>query len=122
MGGRARYVGIRNNTFSNNYINPQIGNFTGGTLELEVCSDQAQITNNTMIGPTISPSAGFTTSGLELYARNVYVNGNTIGDYPGDAIATLSTLNATVTGNHLFNNDNLLQVGDINAATRAGGS
>jgi hypothetical protein len=43
IGGKARYVGIRGNTFTNNYINPQVGNGGGGSLELEQCADQVQI-------------------------------------------------------------------------------
>lgn len=100
-GGAMRRIGLRNNTFTNNYINPQVGNVTGGTVELTGCTDQAQITGNTFTGPASYPF----TDALEIYGRNMSIAQNNISGYGQEGIGAHSLYNTTIQNNNLQNND-----------------
>ena len=112
MGGGARWVGLRNNTFTNNYINPQVGNTAGGTVEFDPCSDTIQIYKNQMTGPSYA-----NTSGLELWGRNLNIQTNTISGYANEGIGLNSVYNASILGfpAEIPINRNLLQNNDTNA-------
>lgn len=56
MGGGARWVGLRDNYFANNYTYPQAGNEQGGTVEFDECSDKVEIMRNTLTAPAYTPS------------------------------------------------------------------
>ncbi len=101
-GGPVRWVGLRNNTFTNNYIHPQVGNGAGGTVEFDPCADKFEITGNQFLAPSVY---AYNTDGLELYSRNLLIQGNTIAGYPLEGIALNSVSGATVTGNMVQNND-----------------
>ena len=104
IGGGARWVGLRGNTFTNNYIWPQAqggqnpdgsGNpdiSAGGTLEFDACSDKVEISTNTFTGPG---SAHTETGPLELYGRNITANNNVISGYVHEAISANSLFNAS---------------------------
>lgn len=115
VSGRGRYVQVTHNTINGYYWSTGGG---GGAIEQETCADQVMITNNTLTGNWQSGSTG--PSGLELYSRNLTVSGNTISGYSNEAIGLLSVYNATVTGNHLYNNNlqNLGHFAEIAIATR----
>jgi len=100
-GGPVRWVGLRNNTFTNNYIHPQVGNEEGGTIEFDPCADKFEITGNQFYAPSVY---AYNTDGLELYSRNLFIQGNTISGYPLEGIALNSVFGATVTGNVIANN------------------
>lgn len=91
---------MRNSTFSNNYINPQAGNSAGGSVFFDQCSDTVQIYTNTLTGP-----ASGSTSGLELWGRNIDVEGNAVSGYPQDGIDGNSAYNLTVTNANVVRNN-----------------
>lgn len=68
-------------------------------MEFDQCSDQVQISGNSLTGPAFEG-----TNGLELYARNLLVASNTISGYPLEGIALSSVFNATASGNIVTNN------------------
>ncbi len=65
-----RWVAVRNNTFTNNYITYNTMS-AGGTMTFDECADTIQIYNNMMTGPNTTTSQ--IDGGLELYGRNIYV-------------------------------------------------
>jgi hypothetical protein len=116
-GSLARWVGVRNNNnpgFSNNYINPQAGNQTqaGGDIFFDQCSDTVVISGNTLLGPSVAEllagqSQQVGVHSMELWGRNITVSGNSISNYPIEAVYLASVYNATVQGNTLTNNDTI---------------
>jgi parallel beta-helix repeat protein len=101
MGGAAvRWVMLRGNTFTNNYINPQIGNDIGGTIQFDPCAVKVYIIGNNLTGP----STFLQTDGMELYSRELLIDGNTVSDYPLEGITLNSVYDATVTNNIVTNN------------------
>ncbi len=102
ISGQGRYIGIYNNTI----IDTVGGAGGGGSIEQEVCSTQVKIIGNTLIG------GGPGISGMELYARNLTVSGNTASGFTFEGIGLLSTYNASATGNHLYNNDLVSHTGN----------
>jgi hypothetical protein len=113
----ARWVGMRNNTFTNNYINPQGGNTAGGTVFLDQCTDHAQVWSNTLTGPDILNN----TSGLELWGRTIDATGNTVSHYPTEGIGASSTIDTTIQSNQTFNNGRLFSTGGILVETSGPG-
>jgi hypothetical protein len=97
---QGRWVGLRNNTFVNNFVNPPPGDDVGGNVFFNQCTDTAQISWNTMTGPNSLTS----TQGLELWGRNITAASNNISNYPFEAIQANSTLNATIQNNSATNN------------------
>jgi hypothetical protein len=114
----ARWVGLRNNTFNNNYIRPQVvGNEAGGNVFIDQCTDTVQIYNNVMTGPSTYPL----TSGLELWGRNLDIQGNTITGFPNEGIGGNSVYNANIAANHAQNNGWHTAIGGILAWTSGPG-
>jgi len=113
VAGIARWLGLRDNTFTNNYLNWQVlGNDTGGTVFIDQCMDTVQVHNNYLTGP--SPSALTKgASGLELWGRNIDAAGNTILSYPGDGIDANSAFNTTIRNNTTQNNGTWSATGGI---------
>jgi hypothetical protein len=110
-GGVGRWIAYRNNTFTRNYIwpqaqggavpgtNPPVGDPNqswGGTLEFDACADQVQVTNNTFTGPG---SAHPNTQALELYARNITVDTNSVSGYQLQGIVANSLNQASIRNN-----------------------
>ncbi|MEK7996125.1 MAG: hypothetical protein AAB403_20190, partial [Planctomycetota bacterium] len=111
-GGIGRWIGYRYNTFTRNYIWPQaqggavpgtdppVGDPNeswGGTLEFDACADQIQVTNNnTFTGPG---SAHRNTLALEMYGRNITVDGNSFSGYEIQGIVANSLKQATIRNN-----------------------
>ena len=100
-GGAVRWLGLRNNQFINNYIHPQVGNSEGGTVEFDPCADQLQITGNYFSAP---PASSYPTLALELYSRDLLIQGNTISSYPLEGVALDSTFETTLSSNQIVNN------------------
>src|SRR5205085_6993172 len=63
-----------------------------------------------MTGPSTYPQI----SGLELWGRNIDVQGNYITGYPAEGIGTNSIFNATIRNNLIMNNDQLLTNQNLN--------
>ncbi len=106
-----RWVGMRNNTLTSNYIRPQVlGNDAGGSVFIDQCADTVQIYDNTLTGPSSYPQ----TFGLELWGRNIDIQGNTITNYPEEGISANSVYHATMTNNQTLNNDQLLTNQNLN--------
>jgi hypothetical protein len=110
VAGTARWVGVRNNMFTNNYINPPVdGDQTGGNIFMDQCADTVQIFSNQMYGPTY-----LHTLGPELWGRNIDVeNNNPISGYAGEGIMLNSTYMATVKDNYTVNNGRASTTGGI---------
>jgi hypothetical protein len=114
MGGSTiRWVGLRHNTFTNNYVNPQVGNGEGGTVQFDHCSDPVAIIDNDLIGP----GNVTLTDGLELYSRNLTIDSNRISGYPLEGVTLNSVHTATVTNNTVTNNGIPYQRGGILVST-----
>src|SRR5258708_7412436 len=119
-----RWLGMRNNTFRNNYIDPQVGNNAGGETGLGECADQAEITGNHFFGQNTSAA----TAAMELYGRNINVHDNAdIASHGWEGMSLHSALNATVKNNTIYNNDwssglpNGITTGGIQLTTSFGG-
>ncbi len=123
MSGAARWVGLRNNTFTNNYFNPQAGNQVGGSVFFDQCTDTVQIYRNTLTGP--STWAG--TEGLELWGRNIQVGAddanqrNMISAYLSEGISANSVFDTTIKNNTTFNNGSANLTGGIQVWTAGPG-
>ena len=112
-GGAVRWFGLRNqNTFDNNYINAQVGNPAGGSVQMDQCADKVEISGNTFTGPGYLGPDAKETDALELYGRNIIVGGddkatqgNTITNYPVEGIAALSFFNGVIKNNDISGND-----------------
>ena len=110
-GGAVRWFGLRNqNIFTNNYINAQVDNPAGGSVEMNQCADKVEISGNTFTGPGAITLQE--TDALELYSRNITVGGNnsisdknTITNYPVEGIAALSLFNGVIKNNDIHGND-----------------
>ncbi len=101
IGAIARWVGLRNSSFSNNYINPQGGNVAGGSVFFDQCADTVNIAGNQFSAPSVTAD----TQGLELWGRNITVQGgNTISEYPDAGIQLNSVYNAQILGPNTINN------------------
>ena len=121
MGGAARWLALRKNTFTNNYIQPQAGNFAGGTVEFDACSDTIQIYDNQMTGP--SPVEPNVLGGLELRGRNIYVETNDISLYPWVGVGASSAINVTIDhSNYVHDNAKQYVTGGIQIETSFPGS
>ncbi len=127
IAGLMRWLGVRNNSFTNNYRNWQVlGNDIGGTIFVSQCGDTVEISGNTpFTGPAIS---GLTkgASGLELWGRNIAVQGNNISGYPSEGIGLHSARDVTITGNSTQHNSTATplteaELGGIQIQTRAPG-
>jgi hypothetical protein len=124
VGAWARWVGLRNNTFSSNYINWQgAGDGAGGGVVFDQCADTIEISGNTVVGPDKDPNTRVypLTLGFELWGRNITVIGNNISNEPQDAIGVEAVLGATITGNTVTNNDQVRTTNPSEAGLRAGG-
>jgi hypothetical protein len=121
----ARWVGLRNNTFTDNFVNPQgWGNSYGGGIVFEQCADTVSISGNTVSYPHLAAFAplSYQTMGFELWGRNITITGNnTISGAPNEAIIASNTLNVTVTSNTLPNNDRVITQNPTNPAFKTGG-
>jgi hypothetical protein len=116
-----RWVAVRNNTFTNDYITYNT-NSAGGTMTFGNCADTIQIYHNLMTGPnnTTSPLD----EGLELYGRNIYVQDNTIQNYPWAGVGAASTYNLFIENNNPITNNSTrttqktggVLIEDLNAA------
>jgi hypothetical protein len=107
-----RWVAVRNNTFTNNYITYNTKS-SGGTMTFDECADTIQIYGNMMTGPNSTTSD--LDQGLELYGRNIYVQNNTIKNYPWAGVSTASPYN-------LFINDtNQITNNSTNVNSQTGG-
>jgi hypothetical protein len=100
-GALARWVSMKNNTFTRKYLFPQAqggppNDTWGGTLMFEKCSDQILLKQNTFVGPGTDHSF---TQTLELYGRNITVDGNNMSGYARQTIAANSLLNANFLNN-----------------------
>jgi hypothetical protein len=114
ISGLGRYVQINGNTF-NGYKWPTGGG--GGAIESDTCSDEVRIVGNHLNGNWQPGSMG--TSGMELYSRNLTVQGNYISGYSAEAIGAFSTYHANISGNHVWgNNASGLGHPEIKLATR----
>ncbi|MFN7925132.1 MAG: hypothetical protein U0Q16_33855 [Bryobacteraceae bacterium] len=121
-----RWMALRSNYFLNNYLNPQVGNPGGGTIQVHHCSDTIQITGNTFIGPGAVPVL---TDGMELYGRNMVIGGggnkqNTISNYPAEGIGGHSLYYSTFKNNYTHHNSlwsGFLPTGGIKLVTAFGG-
>ena len=119
----ARWVGLRNNTFTNNYINPQAGNEAGGSVFFDQCTDTVQIYRNTLTGP----STWDRTDGLELWGRNIDVGAddpnqrNTISGYRSEGISINSVFNTAIKNNTTLNNGAWNSTGGILVTTSGPG-
>jgi hypothetical protein len=105
IAGGMRWLALRNNSFTNNFKNWQVeGNATGGTIFIDQCGDTVEISGNTTFtGPAPSDRTNGA-SGLELWGRNITVQGNTISGYPSEGIGVNSAYNVTITSNWIQNN------------------
>jgi hypothetical protein len=112
-GGATRWFGLRNNTFTNNYIHPQMGNDGGGTVQMDGCADKVEISGNIMSGP--SSYAG--TDGLELYGRYITVTGNNISGYGVEGVGAHSLFQSTIEANHVQDNGWAAESGGIKVVT-----
>ena len=121
VAGLARWVGIRNNTFRQNYlilqndITPGGVDLAGGSIYMGQCADKAQIYHNTLQGPATWPKTG----GLELWGRNLDVGSsldvtqsNEITGYPNEGIAANSLLNGTIANNYIHDNNTSFVAGN----------
>jgi hypothetical protein len=97
-----RWLALRNNTFTNNYIQPRVGNEEGGTVFFNKCTDKVQIHDNTLTGPSTYPQTG----GLELWGRNIDVRRNTISGYPTEGIGANSVYYTKILDNNRTLNNN----------------
>ena len=105
-GGPYRWAAFRNNHFNGNYVNPQVGNQIGGTIQLDHCADTVLITgskNMDFVGPAYS-AIHPDTSALEIYGRNMTVSNLEITNYPSGGIGGGSLYNATITNNYIHGN------------------
>jgi hypothetical protein len=111
-GGAVRWVGLRDNTFTNNYIHPQAGNAEGGTVEFDPCADTLDIVRNTFAAP--NTYGGYPSQALEVYSRNVNISDNSgkdtggdtrmISGYSKEGITLSGVSGATVANNTIVNN------------------
>ncbi|MBX9601682.1 MAG: hypothetical protein K2X35_11775 [Bryobacteraceae bacterium] len=119
MGGAARWVGLRSNTFLRNYLWPQAQGpmdptmAFGGTVEFDACSDQVEIIGNEFTGPG---DDHVRTSGLELYARNLLVRQNSMASYRIEGIAATGVAYGKIAENPIhytsvWHNDGAIRVG-----------
>jgi hypothetical protein len=97
-----RWVAVRNNTFTNNYITYNTKS-SGGTITFDECADTIQIYGNMMTGPNTTTSQ--VDGGLELYGRNIYVQDNTITNYPWAGAAVASPYNLFIENNPSITNN-----------------
>ena len=125
-GGTHRWLGLRHNTFMNNYTNPQAGNTEGGTVQLVGCSDTVEISSNTFTGPSYP-----LTDALELYGRNMNIHDNGsscigqsgtcgISGYGFEGVGAHSLYNSTITANYVHDNSRNATTGGIKAVTSFG--
>ncbi len=112
-GGAYRWLGLRNNTFTNNYTNPQAGNTQGGTVQFVGCSDTVEISSNTFTGPSYP-----LTDALELYGRNMNVHDNpNVSLYGYEGIGAHSLFNSTIKNNNVHDNSKAATLGGIKLVT-----
>jgi parallel beta-helix repeat protein len=114
MGGQTvRWVVLKDNTFTDNYSNPQGGNGEGGTIQFSACADRVEISGN-----DFTASGDFLrTDGMELYSRNLTITNNTVTGYPLEGITLNGVHDARVTGNTVTANGIPWTVGGILVST-----
>ncbi|WP_321472886.1 right-handed parallel beta-helix repeat-containing protein [uncultured Paludibaculum sp.] len=101
----ARWIAVRWNEFSNDYLVHNSGLDEGGAVFADQCADKLEFSNNNLYGPGAGYDQNARMTGLELYGKNILVSNNTIRSFYLEGIGAQNVKNVTIENNHIYGNN-----------------